>query len=178
MRKPGLLLFLLIIMIFPVSAEDIHLSVRGDMSSLDGFFCSGKRISVSLGVRRGQVGIDMPFTYGFSLEEELGVADLALSLRLYPIHDIGLYFAADIVSWIHVFGADSPGEKDVYPSSFSMGYSFRQGILLVEPEIVFQNPARISSSSFDFLSERFLCYEDFHFALGIGLDFTVWDKEV
>ena len=173
MRKPGLLFLCLILVLMPLTAGDMHLSLSLDASALDSFFASGKRISLAFGIRRGQVGLEIPVSYGFSLEEEIGVLDAAASLRLYPLEDIGLYMATDIISWIHLFGVDSPELKDIYPPSFNVGYTFNYGYLLVEPEIVFQNPLRLEAQSLSFLSERFPCYRDIYFSLKLGLDLSI-----
>ena len=173
MRKPGLLFLCLVLLAMPLCGSDMHLVISMYASALDSFFASGKRVSVTAGIRRGQVGLEIPITYGFSLSEELGVIDASLSLKLYPIEDIGLYMGTDVISWIHLFGVDSPEEKDIYPPSFIVGYTFTYGKLLVEPELVFQNPLRLEAQSLSFLSERFPSYRDLYFSLKVGLDLSI-----
>ena len=173
MRKPGLLFLCILILLSSLHASDMHITMSLDASALDSCFASGKRISCDFGLRRGQVGLDIPFSYGFSLEEEIGVIDASVSLRLYPIEDVGLYMATDIISWIHIFGVDAPEGKDIYPPSFNVGYTFAYGCFLVEPEVIFQNPLRLEVQSLSFLSERFPCYRDFYFSLKLGLDLSI-----
>ena len=173
MRKPGLLFLCLLLLAMPLSGSDMHVSISMDASALDSLFASGKRVSVTTGIRRGQIGLEIPVSYGISLTEEIGVIDASLALKLYPIDDIGLYMGTDVVSWIHLFGADSPDEKDIYPPSFTVGYTFTYGKLLVEPEIIFQNPLRFEAQTLSFLAERFPSYRDFYFSLKVGLDLSI-----
>lgn len=173
MRKPGLLFLCLILLAMELSASDMHFTLSMDAAALDSFFASGKRVSFTSGIRRGQVGLEVPVSYGFSLSEELGVIDASLFLKLYPIEDVGLYMGTDVISWIHLFGVDSPEEKDIYPPSFAVGYTFTYGMLLVEPELLFQNPLRLEAQSLSFLAERFPSYRDFYFSLKVGLDLSI-----
>ena len=167
MKRWLLTLFLSLLIIFPVFSSSLSIGV--DLGALDSFFLDGKRVGGAIGFRYGKIRASLDLQYAFDLEREYSLLDVGASIDVYPFSSLGLFFGVDLLRYGRFFGAGSPVERNIFFSSIRIGWTFSFPYFYIEPRLVITDPARLSQDSLSSLSESFLYYGNYYFALMIGI---------
>lgn len=172
MKKLGLI-FLSILACSEIYS--LSLSASLDLAALDSLFLKENRVAFELEADHGDFIASFPFCYAFKLDEEVSLLDLSLKIKIRPFDNLGLYFGADVFSYMRYFGIGSPGKRDLFIPAFYAGWRYRYSSFLVDVAVCVNDPARLDPTSTERLKKDFFYLNDVYFTLMMGVEFDVFE---